>query len=80
MNLILPPQKRLSITDRLNPFHVARISRITQTSPWAFDPEDSCPNGGNLQLGETFLDPPACSCGASIARLEELHSKNEPKE
>lgn len=70
MNRLLPPQRRLRITDPLNPLHVDRIAAITLQTPWRFHPEAPCPNGGEVTVGATFLDPPQCSDGTVAASLE----------
>lgn len=72
MNRLLPPQRRLRITDTLNPLHVDRIAELTLQTPWRFHPEDRCPSGGEVTVGSTFLDPPQCSDGTTPASLETL--------
>ena len=71
MNLRLPRESRLRIADRVNALHLDMIAEITLASPWRFRPEDPCPEGGIVSVGETFLDPPSCSNGVPIANLGE---------
>lgn len=73
MNLRLPPNRRLRINDRVNAYHLDSIARITLESPWNFDPEEPCPNGGVISVGDSFLEPPSCSLGTPIAVLEASH-------
>ena len=75
MNLILPRESRIRITDRVNPLHVDEITRLTLESPWRFQPDDPDPLGGELNIGETFLEPPSSSLGIPIADLDELLAK-----
>ncbi len=72
MNLILPRESRVRITDPVNPIHVDRITRITLESPWRFQPENPDPLGGTLNIGETFIEPPSSSLGIPIADLGNL--------
>jgi hypothetical protein len=69
MNRILPANHRLRITDRINPLHMDKIAGITRESPWRFHPEEPCPEGGVVSVGQTFLDPPSCSLGTPIATI-----------
>lgn len=69
MNRILPANKHLRITDRVNPLHLDKIARKTLESPWRFHPEDSFPGCGAVSVGQTFLDPPSSSTGVPIANL-----------
>lgn len=72
MNSILPRDRRLRITDKINALHMDKIAYFTMTSPWRFHPEDPGPLGGKISVGETFLDPPTCSLGHPIADLKEF--------
>jgi hypothetical protein len=71
MNLRLPHDVRMRITDKVNALHLDMIAEITLASPWRFRPEDPCPDGGIVSVGETFLDPPSCSSGVPIGNLGE---------
>lgn len=71
MNYKLPRESRLRIADRVNPLHMDMIAEVTLKSPWRFRPEDPCPDGGIVSVGDTFLDPPSCSNGVPIANLGE---------
>lgn len=75
MNQILPRDRQLKYTDRVNPLHLDKISHLTLRSPWRFHPDDPCPLGGKVSVGETFLDPPTCSLGHPIAEREALEEK-----
>ena len=75
MNLLLPPERRLQITDRLNPLHLDKIARISLSTPWRFRPDDPCPLGGTVSAGTTFLDPPSCSLGHAAAEGEALFAR-----
>ena len=72
MNLRLPRHSQLRVTDKVNDLHLDMIAEITLESPWNFRPEDPCPDGSILFVGEIFLDPPSCSSGAPIANLGEM--------
>jgi type II secretory pathway pseudopilin PulG len=67
MNRRLPVNRRLRITDRVNPLHLDMIAQKALASPWRFHPEDSFAGCGTLSVGKTFLDPPSSSTGAAIA-------------
>lgn len=71
MNLRLPSENRMRITDKVNALHLDMMAEITLASPWRFRPEDPCPDGAVVSVGETFLDPPSCSNGTPIATLGE---------
>lgn len=75
MNRRLPANRRLRITDRVNPLHIDKIAQITLASPWRFHPEDSFPGCGTISVGKTFLDPPSCSTGAPIASFPKAETK-----
>jgi len=66
--LILPREHRLAFADDVNLQHIDRIAKITLESPWRFHPEDPCPLGGKVNVGETFLDPPSSSEGIKPAK------------
>lgn len=70
MNRILPANRRLRITDRINPLHLDKIAHKTLESPWRFHPDDPFPGCGTLSVGKTFLDPPSSSTGVPIASLQ----------
>jgi len=79
MNRLLPRDKRLRITDRINPLHADKIAYLTMTSPFRFHPDDPGPLGGVISIGTTFLDPPSCSLGHPIADLDSFkESKTSP--
>ena len=80
MNLILPRESRLRITDPVNPVHLDKITRINLESPWRFQPESPDPLGGMLSVGETFLEPPSSSLGIPIANLDTLLTPEPKKE
>ncbi len=67
MNQMLPSNRRLRITDRVNPLHLDKIAGKTMASPWRFHPEDSFPGCGTISVGKTFLDPPSCTTGVPVA-------------
>ncbi len=67
MNRRLPANRRLRITDRVNPLHHDMIARKTLASPWRFHPDDSFSGCGAISVGKTFLDPPSSTTGVSIA-------------
>jgi type II secretory pathway pseudopilin PulG len=70
MNQILPANRRLRITDKVNPLHVDKIAQKTLASPWRFHPEDPIPGCGPISVGNTFLDPPTSPSGVVIAVME----------
>jgi len=80
MNLLLPQESRLRITDPINPLHVDKITQLTLASPWRFQSEKPDPMGGTLDIGETFLEPPSSSLGIPIADLEEITPRVEESE
>lgn len=77
MNLILPRESRLRITDPVNPDHLDKIAKLTLESPWRFHPEEPDPLGGTISVGETFLEPPSSSLGIPIADLSEITHSEE---
>ena len=81
MNLILPRESRIRITDPVNPLHADKVTRLTLESPWRFQPEKPGPLGGSFNIGETFLEPPSSSLGIPIENLDELTpSARNPEE
>ncbi len=74
MNQLLPSNRRLRITDRVNPLYLDKIARKTLASPWRFHPEDPFPGCGTISVGKTFLDPPSSTTGVPIATFHTTES------
>jgi hypothetical protein len=69
MNLLLPKDQELVMGSRINQLHIDKIAQITLASPWRFHPDDPCPMGGKVSVGQTFLDQPSCSCGQPVGDI-----------